>query len=106
MTKNIIKNTYIFGFFLKDNSKQPGPKKLFEYNQALLERNADDLHKLLEDETLTNIIQIDNYEQFHKEFTSYKNSIVNLGAVTIKYQNNLLEEIECNMVNHIDYSIN
>jgi ariadne-1 len=97
-SKRTLKYTYIFGFYLKDGNE----KKLFEYSQSFLERNADNLHQMIEQDTLLKIISEENYDAFTKKFLDFKNTIVNLGYATMKYQKNLLNEIETTMMHLLD----
>jgi ariadne-1 len=97
-SKKTLKSTYVFGYYLKDGNE----KQLFEYSQAFLERNADNLHQLIEQDSLTKILAEENFEAFNKKFTEFKNTIVNLCFATLKYQKNLLNEIETTMMHLID----
>jgi len=97
-SKRTLKNTYVFGFYLKDGNE----KKLFEYSQSFLERNSDNLHQLIEQDTLLRIISEESYSSFTRKFTDFKNTIVNLCYATMKYQNNLLNEIENTMLQLLD----
>jgi ariadne-1 len=97
-SKRTLKNSYVFGYYLKDGNE----KKLFEYSQSFLERNSDNLHMLIEGESLKNIISQDNYDAFQKNFIEYKNKIINLCQATTTYQNNLMNDIEINMMHLID----
>lgn len=96
--KRTLKYTYIFGYYLKDGNE----KKLFEYSQSFLERNADNLHQLIEQDSLMKIIAEENFEQFNKQFTDFKNNVVNLCFATTKYQKNLMNEIETSMIHLLD----
>lgn len=99
--KSCLKNTYIFGYYLKDNKS----KKLFEFNQGFLEKNADNLHQLIEQEEINYILQRDEFELWNKMFKNFRNKVVNLTNATVKYQGNLLLEIENNYVNDIDQTL-
>lgn len=96
--KRTLKYTYIFGYYLKDGHQ----KKLFEFSQGYLERNSDQLHQMIEQDSLRNIVSEENYDIFTKNFSDFKNSIINLTQATIKYQNNLLNDIEINCSSFID----
>lgn len=96
--KRTLKYTYIFGFYLKDGNE----KKLFEYSQAFLERNADNLHQLIEQDSLNKMVSEENYETFNRQFIDFKNTLVNLCFATVKYQKNLLNEIETTMLHLLD----
>ena len=99
--KRCLKNTYIFGYYLKDNKA----KEFFEFSQGLLERNADNLHQLIEQDSLANIIQHDDYDVWNKMFIDFRNRVINLTNATLKYMNNLLNEIENKYVNDIDQKL-
>jgi hypothetical protein len=88
----------VFGYYLRDGNE----KKLFEFNQAFLERNADNLHQLIEQDTLVKIVQTENHDEFTRAFLDFRNKITNLCSATIKYQKNLLNEIETTLLNFID----
>ena len=99
--KRCLKNTYIFGYYLKDNKA----KEFFEFSQGLLERNADNLHQLIEQDSLLNIIQSDEYSAWNKMFIEFKNKVINLTTATLKYMTNLLNEIENKYVNDINQNL-
>ena len=99
--KRCLKNTYIFGYYLKDNKS----KELFEFSQGYLEKNADTLHQLIEQDGINNILQHDDYEVWNKMFQDFRNRVLNLTNATVKYQGNLLLEIENNYANDIDQSL-
>ena len=48
ISKRTLKNTYIFGYYMKDSNN----KKLFEYSQGILEYYTENLHKSLLDSSL------------------------------------------------------
>lgn len=100
-SKRTLKNTYVFGYYLKDGNE----KKLFEYSQSFLERNSDNLHQMIEQDTFLKIVSEESYSVFNKKFTEYKNTIVNLCFATMKYQNNLLNEIEATMIHLLDENL-
>ena len=99
--KRCLKNTYIFGYYLKDNKA----KEFFEFSQGLLERNADNLHQLIEQDSLANIIQHDDYDVWNKMFIDFRNRVINLTNATLKYMNNLLNEIVNKYVNDIEQKV-
>ena len=45
ISKRTLKNTYIFGYYMKDSNN----KKLFEHSQGILEFYTENLHKSLID---------------------------------------------------------
>lgn len=96
--KNNIKNSYIFGYFMKDNDK----KKLFEVKQGLLESNVEKLHKMLIDDTINNMIQTENFDLFNELFNGFRNTVINLIEIINRYAKNLFEEIENFFISEID----
>lgn len=96
--KRTLKYTYIFGYYLKDGNE----KKLFEYSQSFLERNSDNLHQMIEQDSMGKIVAEENYEAFNRKFIEFKNTIVNLCFATTKYQKNLVNEIEGTMMHLLD----
>ena len=78
---------------------------MFEFSQAFLERNADNLHQNLIGNYINDLIQIDNYEEFTKNFTEYRNRVMNLLNATNKYHDNLLNEIENKYITSIDENL-
>ena len=100
-SKRTLKNSYVFGYYLKDGNE----KKLFEYSQSFLERNSDNLHMLIEGDSLKKIIDEESFDSFQKKFIEYKNNIVNLCQATTTYQKNLMNDIETNMMHLIDENL-
>jgi ariadne-1 len=98
-SRRTLKHTYIFGYYMKTCKE----RLLFEHNQYLLEKDADKLHEMMENESKRNLIDINNYEQFMKEWTIFKANVTNLATATVKYQENLLNEIENKMIDLVDY---
>lgn len=95
-----LKNTYIFGYYLIDCKE----KSLFEYQQKILEREADLLHEYLEGGEIPKILKLENFEDFGKNFTEFKVRITNLYSVTQNYMNNLINDIEMRMLVLVDYN--
>ena len=85
----LLKNTYIFGYYMKKNAKS-----LFEHHQEMLRREADLLHEKIEMRYLTDILSINEEEKFKKDFTAYKEKVISLTNTTNKFKNNILEDIE------------
>ena len=56
--KNLLKNTYAFGYYMKDNAK----KDYFEHEQGILQYWTEELHRLLIDDHLNQIIQEETFE--------------------------------------------
>jgi ariadne-1 len=98
-SRRTLKNTYIFAFYMKTCKE----RLLFEHNQYLLENDADKLHEMMENDSKKKLLEIDNYEQFMKEWTIFKSNVTNLATATVKYQENLLNEIENKMIDLVDY---
>ena len=99
--KRSLEYTYIFGFYMKDDNN----KSMFEFSQSYLERNADNLHQCLIGNSINELIQTDNYEEFTREFSEYRNRVLNLLNATNKYQENLLFEIENKYLMDIDQQL-
>lgn len=96
----ILKNTYIFSYYMKRTNNIKC--KLYEHNQSILSSQSDKLHELLELDELPNILKINEYDKFDKEFSQYKGHIMGLIGSTMKYRESLLSEIE-NDPGSIDY---
>ena len=74
--KKLLKNTYIFGYYMKDNEK----KDYFEHEQGILQYWTEELHRNLIDEQLSEIIVEDNFISFTEKLKNYKNSVNNIIA--------------------------
>jgi ariadne-1 len=99
-SRRLLKYSYVFGFYLKDTCKQ---KQLFEHTQWKLESNADRLHELLENETMSTLMALSDFEDFTQSFQSFRNSIIDLYSATNTFIKNLLSEIENTMLDLVDY---
>jgi ariadne-1 len=99
--KRLLQNTYIFGYYMKDKKK----KSLFEHEQGILQFLTEDLHRLLIDKSLKDIIEIEDFEGYLDSFKKYKNSLITLMASIQKYSKNLIDDIENNFISEIDYNI-
>lgn len=99
-SRRVLKNSYIFGYYLLNNQE----KDLFEHIQSLLEKNVNRLHELLENETMTTIMALRDFDDFNTEFLSFRNSIIDLYTATNKFVNNLLSSIENGMLHLVDYN--
>ena len=95
----ILKNTYIFGYYMKNDKKN----SLYEHHQELLRREADLLHEKLEMKYLNDILTIDDKNLFEKEFTKYKDNVQKLIDATKKFKDNILDDIEKHP-EYIDYN--
>ena len=98
-SKRYLKNSYIFGYYMKDGQQ----KKLFENSQEILESNIENLHNILIDEQLNNIIESDEFD--NNLFNKYKKTIKTLIDVINKYMKLFIEEIENNYISELDYDI-
>ena len=98
-SKRYLKNSYIFGYYMKDGQQ----KKLFENSQEILESNTENLHNILIDEQLNNIIETDEFD--NNLFNKYKKTIKTLIDVINKYMKLFIEEIENNYISELDYDI-
>ena len=99
--KRLLQNTYIFGYYMKDENKKP----LFEHEQGILQFLTEDLHRHLIDKSLSDIIEIKTFEEYSASFTKYKNTITILMGSIQKYSKNLIDSIENNFISEIDYDI-
>jgi ariadne-1 len=86
----ILKNTYIFGYYMKEVNSA----SLYRHHQEMLRRNADLLHDKIEMKYLQDIINENNLEEFNKRFNYYKGEVRSLISATMKFKENILEEIE------------
>lgn len=73
--RNVLKNSYIYGFYLSDAKE----KDLFEFMQGQLEENCDHLHQLLE----RNISDYLEQEQ-NEPFYAYRAELMNYFEATKK----------------------
>jgi ariadne-1 len=96
----ILGNTYVFGYYMKKNSKN---NSLYELHQEMLRREADLLHERLEMRYLTEILSINEKEKFIKEFIAYKEKVNSLISTTNKFKGNILEDIDKHP-EYIDYN--
>ena len=99
--KNLLKNTYAFGYYMKDNAK----KDYFEHEQGILQYWTEELHRLLIDDHLNQIIQEETFDNFNELLNKYKNSVNNIITSIQKYSKGLIDEIENNLICEIDYNI-
>ena len=95
----ILKNTYIFGYYMVKCNEQ----KLYEHNQYLLDQKSDQLHEMIEQEQIPNILNIDNIDEFNQKFMKFKNDVINLISIIKDYRKHLLDDIENTMINLVDY---
>ena len=100
ISKRTLKNTYIFGYYMKDSNN----KKLFEYSQGILEYYTENLHKSLLDSSLNFYIQTTK-EDFVLNFPKFKELINQQVTIINKYRSSLLEEIENKFIDDLDSKI-
>ena len=99
--KRLLKNTYIFGYYMKDNEK----KQYFEHEQGILQYWTEELHRYLIDDQLSMVIMEDNYTNFAEKLKNYKNSVNNIIESIEKYSKGLIDDIENNFISEIDYKL-
>ena len=99
--KSLLKNTYIFGYYMKDNEK----KDFFEHSQGILQYWTEELHRLLIDDHINQIIQEDNFEKYNQYLVNYKNSINKKITSIQNYSKGLIDDIENNFISEIDFDI-
>ena len=99
--KKLLKNTYIFGYYMKDNEK----KDYFEHEQGILQYWTEELHRYLIDDQLSLVIEEDNYNSFTEKFKNYKNAVNNIIESIEKYSKGLIDDIENNFISEIDYKL-
>ncbi len=99
--KSLLKNTYIFGYYMKDNEK----KDFFEHSQGILQYWTEELHRLLIDDHIKQIIEEDNFEKYNKYLVNYKNSIISRITSIQKYSKGLIDDIENNYISEIDFTL-
>ena len=99
--KTLLKNTYIFGYYMKDNEK----KQYFEHEQGILQYWTEELHRYLIDDQLSMVIMEDNYTNFAEKLKNYKNSVNNIIESIEKYSKGLIDDIENNFISEIDYKL-
>ena len=99
--KRTLKNTYIFGYYMKDNEK----KQYFEHEQGILQYWTEELHRYLIDDQLSMVIMEDNYISFAEKLKNYKNSVNNIIESIGKYSKGLIDDIENNFISEIDYKL-
>ena len=96
----ILKNTYIYGYYMKKSNNT----SLYVHHQEMLRRNADLLHDKIEMKYLSDIMAEDNLEEFNKKFSHFKGEVLSLISATMKFKENILDEIEKHP-EYIDYNM-
>lgn len=99
--KSLLKNTYIFGYYMKDNDK----KDYFEHKQGILQYWTEELHRNLLNNKLSEIIKEDNFQNFSHTLKDYKNTLNNIVSSIQKYSKSLIDDIENNFISEIDNKI-
>ena len=97
----ILKNTYIFGYYMVKCNEQ----KLYEHNQYLLDQKSDQLHEMIEQEQIPDILNIDIIDVFNQKFMKFKNDVINLISIIKGYREHLLDHIENKMIDLVDYKL-
>jgi len=95
----LLKNTYVFGYYMKKNKSN----SLYEHQQEMLRRESDLLHEKLEMKYLNDILTESDTEKFNKEFIKYKENVQSLIGAAIKFKDNILDDIEKHP-EYIDYN--
>ena len=95
----LLKYIYIFKYYLKDNVNIT----LFDNNLEILRNQTDSLLELIELDTLPGIIRIDDDKKFKEKFLKYKDRSYALIKSTQTFKNNLINEIENNLYDKINY---
>ena len=95
----LLKNIYIFEYFLSDNVNLT----LFENNLEILQNQADSLLELIELERLPSIIETFDEKVFKKSFNDYKDNALSLINSTQTFKTNLINEIQNNLYDKINY---
>lgn len=90
--RQVLKYTYVYGFYLKSSNE----KNLFEFLQENLEKNCDTLHELIEKPLDP---YLDSNVVDRKPFYNFKSDLVNYFQVTKKFYENLLEGLEKGLTN-------
>ena len=96
----ILRNTYIFGYYMKKMESA----SLYIHHQEMLRRNADLLHDKIEMKYLNDIMAEENLEAFNKKFSVFKGEVLSLISATLKFKENILDEIEKHP-EYIDYNM-
>ena len=96
----VLKYIIIFEYFLKEDNEEL--EELIDNDLEILQNQVDSLLELIELD-LSNIIKINDKDIFKKQFLEYKDHILTLINSTEKFKNNLVNEIENNLCQNIDY---
>ena len=96
----ILKNTYIFGYYMKETNET----SLYKHNQEMLRRNANLLQDKIEMKYLLDIMEESNLENFNKKFNIYKGEVSSLISALKLFKDNILVKIE-HRPELIDYNV-
>ena len=86
---------------MKDNEKKP----YFEHEQGILQYWTEELHRHLIGSQLNDIIQEESYNTFNELLKNFKNAVNNIIGSIQKYSKGLVDDIENNFIQEIDYNI-
>lgn len=84
-----LKNSYVLGYFIKDNDK----KDAFENYQGILEYNTENLYEILVYRNLSTFIDLDS-DNFITLFSEYEKSLETFTDITEKYRKEFMDDIE------------
>lgn len=84
-----LKNSYVLGYFIKDNDK----KDAFENYQGILEYNTENLYEILVYRNLSTFIDLDS-DNFITLFSEYEKSLETFADITEKYRKEFMDDIE------------
>ena len=84
--------------------KNSNTTSLYKHHQEILRINADLLHDKIEMKYLSDIMAEDNLEEFNKKFSIFKGEVLSLISATMKFKENILDEIEKHP-EYIDYNM-
>ena len=94
-----LKYIFIFQYYLNDEDAE----ELINNDLDILQNQMDSLLELIELDHLPNIIKIFNKDNFKKKFLEYKDHIISLVNSTENFKKNLIEAIQNNFYDKIDY---
>ena len=84
-----LKNSYILGYFIKDNDK----KDAFENYQGILEYNTENLYEILVYRNLNTFFELDS-DNFKTLFSEYEKSVETFADIIEKYRKEFIDDIE------------
>jgi ariadne-1 len=91
----LLKNSYIFKYFLYETS-------LFELKQGLLEKTVNDLGQVFNLDRFRDLIKMDNYESFGKMFIEFRSNVINFSKALSCFADNFMNECEGNFYEWVD----